>query len=960
MLNFNTIDKAKFGSLIKEAQFKELFNELGWDHAKKEFQVQINDENYNLKAIAEKKDFIILGCANGSGQFIPDSYTRRKIDNYVSKQFHEHLIIYTDAGHTKQIWQLAIKEPNKPIVYKETIYYKNQAPELLLQKLRGLLFNLEDEDKITLVDVKEKVTENFNKNSETVTKKFYVEFKRQHTDFLTFIDGIDTVVDKEWYASLMLNRLMFIYFIQKKGFLDNNINYLADKLKECSKKKGKDEFYYFYRNFLLVLFHKGLGSPERTESLKVTLGNVPYLNGGLFDVHELENKYKKIQIKDKAFENIFKFFDTYNWHLDNRITASGKDINPDVIGYIFEKYINDRAAMGAYYTKEDITAYISKNTIIPFLFDKVKKNCANAFQADSSIWKMLKDDSDRYIYDSVKKGTELKLPKEIEIGVDTIKPNLLERRKYWNRPADEKYALPTEIWREVVERRNRYFEIKGKIENDELREINDFITYNLDITQFAQDCIYNYEGSDFINSFYKAIKEIKILDPTCGSGAFLFAALNILEPLYQVCIKRMSDFIEEEDKRSGKRFPQFRAVVDEIEKHPSQKYYIFKNIILNNLYGVDIMKEAAETAKLRLFLKLVAEVEPDSSKDNMGLEPLPDIDFNIKSGNTLVGFTSLNEIEKACNFEEREAKGELIYDDETKIISIIKEKAEIVAELYNKFKSKQGLLEDDKAGLKRCKSDLLERLNDLNHSLNIYKAYEYGINGEHKPEIKTFNKWLETHRPFHWVAEFYGIMNAGGFDVIIGNPPYIEYAKVRNEYKIVGYESESCGNLYAHVMEKCCQLMNKNNCCGYIVQLPLICTDRMLPLQAILKKEYLKNYYASFDDRPAKLFDGLQHIRAVIFLGVNTSNASQSIMSTKYNRWYSQNRSILLDCIVYNENLNNTFTGSIPKVVNDLSNNIYNKLLSFNNIEKFMKGKLPLYYHNAPQYFVRVTDFMQN
>jgi len=63
------------------------------------------------------------------------------------------------------------------------------------------------------------------------------------------------------------------------------------------------------------------------------------------------------------------------------------------------------------------------------------------------------------------------------------------------------------------------------------------------------------------------------------------------------------------------------------------------------LYGVDIMKEAVEIAKLRLFLKLVATVEADYKRPNLGLEPLPDIDFNIRSGNTLIGYATKKEID---------------------------------------------------------------------------------------------------------------------------------------------------------------------------------------------------------------------------------------------------------------------------------------------------------------------------
>ena len=76
-----------------------------------------------------------------------------------------------------------------------------------------------------------------------------------------------------------------------------------------------------------------------------------------------------------------------------------------------------------------------------------------------------------------------------------------------------------------------------------------------------------------------------------------------------------------------------------MEKHPSERYFILKSIVLNNLYGVDIMEEAVEICKLRLFLKLVAQLESYEQ-----IEPLPDIDFNIRAGNTLVGFTSLDAV----------------------------------------------------------------------------------------------------------------------------------------------------------------------------------------------------------------------------------------------------------------------------------------------------------------------------
>ncbi len=650
-----SIDKTRFNQLIKNFQFKELFNELGWDSVRKTEQITIENKLHHLDAVAEKKGFVIFTCSPDNTDKIPDYHIRKKIDGAVTKLYFEHLIIFCNISQKRQIWQLVIREQGKPTTVRETHYYAHQEPELLFQKLKGLFFSIDDEEKISIVDVKSLIQEQFNANAEKVTRQFYDRFKKEHTAFLDFIKGITENVDKDWYASLMLNRLMFIYFIQKKGFLADDKDYLRNRLKATQEKKGKGNFYSFYRNFLLVLFHKGLGSSERTRDITNEIGNVPYLNGGLFDVHHIEQDYANIEIADEAFVQVFRFFDQYEWHLDTRITATGKDINPDVIGYIFEKYINDRASMGAYYTKEDITDYIGKNCIIPYLFDDVKRSYSKAFNPDNEIWKLLQTDPDNYIYDAVKHGIavpigakhspaqppQVPLPSEIAAGLNDV-----SKRTAWNKPAPAEYGLPTEIWREVVERRRRYTETKTKIENGEIHEINDFVTYNLNIRQFAQDVIENSDDAEFIRHFYKALLHISILDPTCGSGAFLFAAINILEPLYEACIQRMKNFVTDANNsqlESGQRgaskykfFEETLAVV-EAPEHPNLQYFIYKNIILKNIYGVDIMHEAVEIAKLRLFLKLVATVDVDYN----GSSPLS-ISGNTNNSNHLYSVLPIN------------------------------------------------------------------------------------------------------------------------------------------------------------------------------------------------------------------------------------------------------------------------------------------------------------------------------
>ena len=163
---------------------------------------------------------------------------------------------------------------------------------------------------------------------------------------------------------------------------------------------------------------------------------------------------------------------------------------------------------------------------------------------------------------------------------------------------------------------------REKLAGGEVRDINDLITFNLDIRQFAQDVIENCEGPELLRAFWDAIDSVTILDPTCGSGAFLFAALNILEPLYEACLDRMEGFVEDHDRSANpiaqKNSPTSARCWTTSAAHPNRRYFIFKTIILNNLFGVDIMEEAVEICKLRLFLKLAAQVEPDATKDNFG------------------------------------------------------------------------------------------------------------------------------------------------------------------------------------------------------------------------------------------------------------------------------------------------------------------------------------------------------
>ncbi len=928
-------DHQEVRNYLRESEFEDLFTQvLGWEvYNTQSLPIVVEETVFLLTPIAEKRGVAIYHCPPTTEGNIPERKIREKIHREVSKSSHENMIVYTDAERSEQKWQWGSRHRKNPIKRDEICYKIGLSEEELNQILRNIAFSFGEEEQTSLLDVTQRLEAAFD--VEKVTKKFYDHFKKEHDAFLEFLIGIPDEDMQKWYVSVMLNRLMFIYFIQKKGFLNNDQYYLRNKLNDM-QTRGTDKY---YKEFLCPLFFEGFAKPEdeRDRDMRNLLGKIPYLNGGIFLKHEIEELHgSTIEIPDAAFEKLFIFFEKYQWHLDDTPLKNDKEINPDVLGYIFEKYINQKQ-MGAYYTKEDITEYISKNTIIPFLFDAARKECKIAFEGDASVWKLLQEDPDKYIYNAVKKGVDLDLPDEIAVGIDDV-----SERTEWNTLAPEKFALPTEIWRETVARHQRYRTIKSKMENGEIGNINDLITYNLNIRQFAHDVIENCEGPELLRAFWKAITEVTVLDPTCGSGAFLFAALNILEPLYEACLQRMQVFVDElqpsDEKPHAQKYIDFREELEKIKQHPNQKYFILKSIIVHNLYGVDIMDEAIEICKLRLFLKMVAQIE-----DVKDIEPLPDIDFNIQAGNTLVGFATYEQVKEVV-------ESKLKLDD---AMERIEEKAAGVKVLFDKFRDQQTELSGDV--LPENKENLQSRLGVLEDELNNYLSRDYGIDPNNHDN---YEKWLDSHKPFHWFIAFYGILQEGGFDVIIGNPPYVEYSKVKKQYTVKEYNTEKCGNLYAMSIERSFDL--SKGPVGMIVQLPLVCTDRMIPAQSLFKSPNTISWFANFDDRPGKLFKDLQHIRATIFFSKKEKVSDKPILySTKYNRWFTEVRSMLFEGVVFKDITDICVEGAFPKIAGSLGKRVANKLRNAKkSILTFKKGKFACHFHNSPQYWIRSTNFV--
>jgi len=305
--------------ILQNFDFKTLFiEELGWSQPSTNKSVLFinNGSEFTRKQVAELSGVAVFEILSQDGK-IPDSKTRAAVYKELSKIHHENLLIFLDINRSQSLWYWVKREKNKNYP-RDHFYFRGQPGDLFLSKLSTMVVDISEFDEaghLPVTEVARRLKQALD--IERVTKKFYKEFQEQHSAFLELISGIEDDRQRHWYASVLLNRLMFIYFLQKKGFIDNNDQtYLQDKLQESKNRFGSDQY---YSRFLKILFFEGFAKPEgeRSQEARQILGNIKYLNGGLFLPHQIENSNADIHIPDMAFENLFALFQGYSWNLND-------------------------------------------------------------------------------------------------------------------------------------------------------------------------------------------------------------------------------------------------------------------------------------------------------------------------------------------------------------------------------------------------------------------------------------------------------------------------------------------------------------------------------------------------------------------------------------------------------------------------------------------------------------------
>ena len=257
------LDFQKARDWLNQFDFHNLFiDELGWKQpsSQKVESLEVEGTSYERKRIAEMAGVPVLEITSTDGE-IPKADDRTKIHKAISEVVSlENLLIFVNGDRTRSLWYWAKRDGSKAYPRTET-YVRYQPADLLLSKIGGLKFELTELDangEVAVFEVADRLQKSLD--VEQVTKKFYKEFELEHQEFLGYIQGIDQESDRRWYVSVILNRLMFVYFLQKKGFLDHgDTQYLSRQL-TASQKQGTDRF---FSDFLETLFFEGFAKPER-------------------------------------------------------------------------------------------------------------------------------------------------------------------------------------------------------------------------------------------------------------------------------------------------------------------------------------------------------------------------------------------------------------------------------------------------------------------------------------------------------------------------------------------------------------------------------------------------------------------------------------------------------------------------------------------------------------------------
>ena len=477
------------------------------------------------------------------------------------------------------------------------------------------------------------------------------------------------------YVKKLLGRIVFLHFLQKKGWMgvpnggrwgEGKFRFMYKLFEEATAEQQAD----FVHEVLEHLFFHALNTDRKADNDLYDTRvfgeqvRVPYLNGGLFEEDDADRCFKACtdaRFPAELFRDLFAFFEQYNFTIDENDPDDAQvGVDPEMLGRIFESLLEDNKEKGAFYTPKEIVQYMCRRSLTAYL------------QTD--------------------------VPKEKEKMRQAI--DCFVRTKDYN---ELRLKLPPSLREQIAER----------------------------------------------------LRTVKICDPAIGSGAF---PMGLLRELY-LCRIALEDGVRENRAKS----------------HAEIK----KEILQQNIYGVDLDRGAVDIARLRFWLSLVVDEDVP--------QPLPNLDYKIMQGNSLL--ERYKEVDLST-LASQKTDGRLFFIDDENDASRLSLHYLLVA-YYGEDNH------DKKQSLRaRIQQNIEEQL----------KAQRYEV------DLSDVDLFANAHF-FLWHTWFSEVFADGGFDIVIGNPPYIslqnEGGSVGKPYEKADFSSfDRRGDIYCLFYEKGMQLLS--------------------------------------------------------------------------------------------------------------------------------------------------------
>lgn len=389
---------------------------------------------------------------------------------------------------------------------------------------------------------------------------------------------------------------------------------------------------------------------------------------------------------------------------------------------------------------------------------------------------------------------------------------LLER--YWAQQEQPKteYIVTPALTREISQQTLERFLLNRLIEQSKATEItlND-ILFNADV-QLCRRLIQDI------------LPELRILDPACGSGNLLVALHQQLTEIFSILTGYIQQNQDTQLKiwRSGLAESTTHQTADQRNgSQPNFVQNIQKRILKNNLYGVEQLASKAETARLQLLLHTVA-----TAQTQQDIEPLIDLDFNVMSGNSLVGLITVDEerfdeVNKAAPgsilqgnlLQPLAADGyQTILAEKNLALEHYKSRNQTLAQARNiPPYARAALLREDISTLDAKAQNKLDTLllNYMSQQLGIqYKIAQLTDRPQRQPLTL---KDIDVLQPFHWGYHFNAIIQRGGFDIVVCTPPWGAFKPTVKEFLQKFQDLAKAKGLSAHTLKTSKQALAKGD-----------------------------------------------------------------------------------------------------------------------------------------------------